>query len=138
MADTRSQTNADEARARRDVRTHLHANNRGRAADDEVEELCFDDAPPPRSGDPLTREELAEALPDEREREAGMSGGELPQEGITDDDLTPETLYDEEDEYEVYAVQPADKDLRIAQGSEIGGGSGLDEAELARRDHPGP
>lgn len=138
MADPYSQSPADEARARRDVRTHLHANPRGRAADDEVEELCFEDEPPARAGDPLSEEELAAAEPDERARQAGMSGGELPEEGITDDDLTPETLYGEEATYDVHPLHPADKDLRIARQGEIGGGTGLDEAELARQEHPGP
>lgn len=123
---------------RKDVRAHLHGNAAGRSAGDEVEELCFDDELPARSGDPLAPDELEAALPDERARQAGMTGGELPDEGITDDDLTPETLYGQEAEYDVHPSHPADKDLRIARGDEIGGGSGLDEAELARRDHPGP
>jgi hypothetical protein len=41
-----------------------------------------------------------------------------------------------EEEYEVYEELPADKELRVARGEEIGGGFGKDEAELAREEHP--
>jgi hypothetical protein len=110
---------------------HLKGSNSGRAADDEVEELSFEDAPPPRTGDPLTPEEIQEEFPLERESSAGMSGGELLDTDISDDDLTPETLFDEEAEYEVYPNTPADKVLRVVDGDEIGG-TGKDESELAR------
>jgi hypothetical protein len=107
-----------------------------------VEELNFEDVNPPRSGDPLHSAELAAELPSRRERDAGLAGGELAAQekrnsDNTDDDLTPETLYDEEDEYELYSEPPADKKLRVARAGEIGGGFGKDEAELARREHPG-
>lgn len=126
-----------------DIPTHLRRSARGRGADDAVEELNFEEVNPPRSGDPMHAAELASELPPERERDAGLSGGELPAQAnrnsdVTDDDLAPETLYQEEDEYELYTAQPADKQLRVARAGEIGGGFGKDEAELARQEHPGP
>lgn len=111
------------------------SNNRGRAADDEVEELSFEDDPPAHIGDPLQDEQLSEQLPDARQRSGGLTGGETPDQSVTDDDLSPETLFEEEG-YEVPAEPPADKNLRNADGSEIGGGTGLDEAELAQIEHP--
>jgi hypothetical protein len=107
-----------------------------------VEELNFEEVNPPRSGDPLHPAELADELPTRRERDAGLAGGELAAQekrnsDNTDDDLTPETLYDEEDAYELYSEPPADKQMRVARASEIGGGFGKDEAELARQEHPG-
>lgn len=79
----------------------------------------------------------------ERVREAGMSGGETlgsgeHEDGISEDDLSPETLYDESgardsDEYpEETQGGPLDTELTTVDASEIGGGSGLDEAELGR------
>jgi hypothetical protein len=107
----------------------------GRAADDTVEELCFEDGIPPRTGDPSTPEERAQ-VPPQRERDAGLSAGETVDGNLTDDDLSPETLLDEEEEYDIYAEEPADKSLHIASGDEIGAGFGRDEAELARDEHP--
>jgi hypothetical protein len=115
------------------------ANSRGRGADDHVEELSFDDdAPPPRPGDPLTDDEV---ISERRAEQAGLTGAAVTAD-FTADDLSPQTLIDEEgdeDEESVFAddttengALPADKDLRIVRGSEIGGGHGKDEAELAR------
>ena len=121
---------------------HLRRSARGRGADDAVEELNFEDVNPPRTGDPVHSAELAEQLPHKREHDAGLTGGELPEPekqsaDITDDDLSPETLYDEQEQYELYPAPPTDKQLRVAGSSEIGGGFGKDEAELARDEHPG-
>lgn len=55
----------------------------------------------------------------------------------TGDDLTPETLIREDgarDAKEEGEDNPADYDLSIVGEDEIGGGNGLDEAELAKRD----
>lgn len=55
----------------------------------------------------------------------------------TDDDLEPETLIPEDgarSANEPGANHPADWDLSVVDQSDIGGGNGLDEAELARRD----
>lgn len=106
-------------------------NNRGRSTDDRVEELSFEDEnPPPRSGDP--RVDPGQRDPEisaERALHAGMTGGELNLD-MTSDDLSPETLFDEDavdnDEFVV-----ADKELSIVDEDDIGGGNGLDEAELA-------
>ena len=79
----------------------------------------------------------------ERVREAGMSGGETlgsgeHEDGISEDDLSPETLYDESgardpDEYpEDTQGGPLDTELTTVNAAQIGGGSGLDEAELGR------
>ncbi len=109
-------------------------NPRGRDADDHVEELSFDDdtAIPPRTGDP--RVDAGSADPEispRRAREAGRTGGELNR-SISDDDLGPETLYDEEH----VLASPADKAVRVVDEDEIGGGRGLDEAELAQAGIP--
>ncbi|HEY3698585.1 MAG TPA: hypothetical protein VGK97_04580 [Spongiibacteraceae bacterium] len=106
-------------------------NSRGRSPEDRVEELSFEDeSPPPRAGDP--RIEPGRRDPEisaERAHHAGMTAGELNLD-VTSDDLSPETLFDEDavdnDEFVV-----ADKDLSIVDENEIGGGNGLDEAELA-------
>ncbi|ROL78983.1 serine kinase/phosphatase [Pseudomonas vranovensis] len=55
----------------------------------------------------------------------------------TDDDLEPETLIPEDGARspgEAGADHPADWDLSVVDEDDIGGGNGLDEAELARRD----
>lgn len=97
-----------------------------------IEQLDFDDpGPSGRFGEPAPREVLDQLTP-EREREAGMTGGEslgpdVHEDGITQDDLSPETLFDERGQ-----GLPADQDLSIVDESEIGEGGGLDEAEMAR------
>ncbi|MDB6060822.1 MAG: hypothetical protein JWM78_925 [Verrucomicrobiaceae bacterium] len=104
-------------------------NHRGRAADDSVRELDFDDddIPPPRIGDPrLAKGEIDTEISARRVREAGFTGGETTHD-ITADDLSPETLLDED--YQL--ANPADKKLRVVDADEIGGGNGKDEAELA-------
>lgn len=113
-------------------------NNRGRDDNDRVEELSFEDnSPPPRAGDlrvePGRRD--AEISP-QRVRNAGKTSGEIEQNDVTDefytaDDLSPATLFDEAaiDDDKLVA---ADKELSIVDRRSIGGGYGLDEAELAR------
>jgi hypothetical protein len=93
-----------------------------------------------RIGDERPADEVAREFPPEREARAGMSGGEalsesVHEDNVTLDDLSPETLIDESGAYspgERGDVRPADKELSVVDGSEIGGGIGLDEAELAR------
>ena len=56
---------------------------------------------------------------------------------ITDDDLAPETLIHEDgalSPYETGEDEPTDQNFTIVGEREIGGGSGLDEAELALKD----
>lgn len=93
-----------------------------------------------RTGERLSDEELRDRFPPKRVREAGMTGGEalgpdIHEDGITQDDLSPETLYDESgarSPNERGHGRAADESLSVVQGSEIGGGYGLDEAELAQ------
>ncbi len=108
-----------------------------------VHPLDFDkdeDAPEGRAGD----RQAGRVYPPESVREAGMSGGETLGSGehedrVSEDDLSPETLFDEsgargpEEEYPEESLEgPADAELTTVNASEIGGGSGLDEAELGR------
>ncbi|MDD2089883.1 phosphotransferase system, HPr-related protein [Pseudomonas guariconensis] len=108
-----------------------------------VRELDFSDRQDERegrAGDERPAQEVAQEYPPERVAESGMTGGEalsdsLHEDNVTLDDLSPDTLYDQtgaRDPHEPGAGDPADKTLRRVQEHEIGGGIGLDEAELAR------
>ncbi|MDB5983406.1 MAG: phosphotransferase system, HPr-related protein [Pseudomonas sp.] len=103
-----------------------------------MEELHFDeDESGARIGDLMTDEELAHEIPEKRVREAGMTGASTPDHHPTDDDLDPEQMIGEDgarSASEEGADHPADWDLSIVDEDDIGGGDGLDEAELARRD----
>jgi hypothetical protein len=103
-----------------------------------MEELHFDeDEPSARIGDLMTDEELAREIPEKRVREAGMTGASTPDHHPTDDDLDPEQMIGEDgarSASEEGADHPADWDLSIVDEDDIGGGDGLDEAEMARRD----
>ncbi|KAB0521020.1 MULTISPECIES: serine kinase/phosphatase [Pseudomonas] len=71
---------------------------------------------------------------DERVREAGLTGASTEDHEATNDDMSPETLIHEDgarDAQEAGEGEPADWDLSIVDEDEIGGGNGLDEAELA-------
>lgn len=93
-----------------------------------------------RTGERLSDEQLRDRFPPQRVREAGMTGGEalgsdVHEDGITQDDLSPETLYDEtgaRSPNERAHGRAADESLTVVEGSQIGGGYGLDEAELAQ------
>jgi len=94
-----------------------------------------------RIGDERPAREVNEEFPPRRVAESGMTGGEalsdsLHEDNVTLDDMSPDTLFDESgarDPYEPGTDDgPADKTLREVGASEIGGGIGLDEAELAR------
>ena len=72
----------------------------------------------------------------ERVREAGLTGASTADHEPTDDDMSPETLIHEDgarDAKESGEDNPADWDLSVVDEDDIGGGNGLDEAELARR-----
>lgn len=109
-----------------------------------VPELDFDerlDERAGRVGDERPAADLAREFPPRRVAESGMTGGEalsdsLHEDNVTYDDLSPDTLLDEtgaRDRHEPGGNGgPADKTLRRVEASEIGGGTGLDEAELAR------
>ncbi|WP_419736080.1 phosphotransferase system, HPr-related protein [Pseudomonas sp. COR18] len=94
-----------------------------------------------RIGDERPAREVEEEYPARRVAESGMTGGEAlsdspHEDNVTLDDLSPETLFDETgargpDEPGTGGT-PADQSLRRVKAAEIGGGIGLDEAELAR------
>ncbi|WP_313049701.1 phosphotransferase system, HPr-related protein [Pseudomonas soli] len=94
-----------------------------------------------RIGDERPALEVEEEYPPRRVAESGMTGGEalsdsLHEDNVTLDDLSPDTLLDEtgarDPDEPGMAGGPADQTLRHVEAHEIGGGIGLDEAELAR------
>ncbi|MEN5301000.1 MULTISPECIES: phosphotransferase system, HPr-related protein [unclassified Pseudomonas] len=107
-----------------------------------VHELDFNDQDDHqgRVGDERPAAEVAQEFPARRVAESGMTGGEalsdsLHEDNVTYDDLSPDTLLDEtgaRDPHEPGSGAPADQTLRRVDADEIGGGIGLDEAELAR------
>ena len=103
-----------------------------------MHELDFDeDEPSAKIGDELPQSEREQLMPEERVREAGMTGAAADDHEPTDDDMSPETLIREDgarDAREAGEGEAADWDLSIVDEDEIGGGNGLDEEELARRD----
>lgn len=93
-----------------------------------MRELDFDEEEPTAEiGDEMPRGERKHRMPDERVREAET----------TDDEMSPENLIREDgarDAREEGEGKQADWDLSIVDEDEIGGGNGLDEAELAERE----
>lgn len=94
-----------------------------------------------RVGDERPAREIVEDYPPRRVAESGMTGGEalsdsLHEDNVTLDDLSPDTLFDEtgarDPDEPGSGSRPADQTLRHVDAHEIGGGIGLDEAELAR------
>ncbi|MBC3300437.1 serine kinase/phosphatase [Pseudomonas sp. SWRI18] len=88
-------------------------------------------------GDEIPPGEREQLMPDERVREAGMTGASVADHESTDDDMSPETLIREDgarDAREEGEDGPADYDLSVVDEDDIGGGNGLDEAELADLD----
>ena len=100
-----------------------------------MRELDFDEETPTAEiGDEIPLAEREQLMPDERVREAGMTGASTADHESTDDDMSPEMLIQEDgarDALEEGEDEPADWDLSIVDEDEIGGGNGLDEAELA-------
>ncbi|MDZ5435797.1 serine kinase/phosphatase [Pseudomonas fluorescens] len=103
-----------------------------------VRELDFDEEESStKIGDELTGKEHEQRIPRRHVREGGMTGASTADHEPTDDDMSPETLIREDgarDAHETGADNQADWDLSIVDEEDIGGGTGLDEAELARRD----
>jgi len=109
-----------------------------------VHELDFSDRQDDRHGrigDERPAAEVAQEFPPRRVAESGMTGGEalsdsLHEDNVTYDDLSPDTLLDEtgarDPDEPGGSDGPADQALRHVDADEIGGGVGLDEAELAR------
>jgi|SRR5690554_3438148 len=132
---------------------NLHQDKHNQPTSDrpaEMDELFFDDdESAARVGDEVTRAEIERDQPVERAREAGLTEAAMPgnegagnegigDEGLTADDASPATLIAEDgarSPEEVGDDVPADKDLSRVGAGAIGGGRGLDEAELARA-HP--
>lgn len=108
-----------------------------------VRELDFEKGPEGRIGDERSPEEVEREFPPQRRREMGLTGGETlgdsaVEDGVSMDDLAPETLIDEEgteSPLDPAGSTPVDKELHIRRESEIGAGIGLDEAEVGRA-HP--
>ncbi|MEE4909630.1 serine kinase/phosphatase [Pseudomonas alliivorans] len=99
-----------------------------------MEELNFRDDETARIGDLMPEDELQHEIPDERVREAGMTGASTDDHQPTDDDLSPETLIHEDgarSPNERGEDNPADLDLIVVDEDDIGGGDGLDEEEMA-------
>jgi len=102
-----------------------------------MNELDFDDEPSAKIGEEIPENEREQLMPRERVREAGMTGASTDDHESTDDDMSPETLIREDgarDAKEAGEGGQADWDLSIVDEDDIGGGNGLDEAELAKRD----
>lgn len=103
-----------------------------------MHELDFDeDEPTAKIGDGIPDNEREHLMPGERVREAGMTGASTDDHEPTDDDMSPETLIREDgarDASEAGEGEQADWNLSVVDEDEIGGGNGLDEAELAERD----
>ncbi|KIQ35649.1 hypothetical protein [Pseudomonas viridiflava] len=99
-----------------------------------MEELNFREDETARIGDLMPEDELQHEIPDERVREAGMTGASTDDHQPTDDDLSPETLIHEDgarSASERGEDNPADLDLTVVDEDDIGGGDGLDEEEMA-------
>jgi hypothetical protein len=101
-----------------------------------MEELNFNDnnEPSGRIGDTIPADELENYIPEERVREAGMTGASTDDHNPTDDDMSPENLIPEDgarSAREAGEGGPADFDLSIVDEDDIGGGDGLDEEEMA-------
>ncbi|MCF5282533.1 serine kinase/phosphatase, partial [Pseudomonas syringae] len=89
---------------------------------------------PGRIGDLIPEGELQHEIPDQRVREAGLTGASTDDHHSTDDDLSPETLIHEDgarSPNEPGEDVPADLDVTVVDEDDIGGGNGLDEEELA-------
>jgi hypothetical protein len=87
-----------------------------------------------RAGDERPFDDMSEEFPSKRVRQAGLTSGETPELEITADDLSPETLLNEENpdgEDGFGGESAADVDLSEVDESGVGFGYGKDEAELA-------
>ena len=93
-----------------------------------------------RIGDPRPAREVREEFPGRREREAGSTGGETPDQHVTADDMAPETLLDSEPSHTPRSMRGRaanDASLSTVGEDGIGAGGGLDEAEEADVDPVG-
>jgi len=99
--------------------------------------LSFDDKDqPPRSGDAVPTQQARAEFPPARTRKAGLTGGETPErDEVTADDLTPETLLDDDPSHtpDAGGRDPNDAVLRALDAGRSGVSVGADEAELAEQ-----
>lgn len=107
------------------------------AGDDELpQELNFEDGDERggRIGDRRSDRELRDEFPPARVRQAGLTGGSMRDHDVTADDLSPETLLDDDPSRTPADPDrvPADRMLTEVEDWDIGAGEGLDEAEEAR------
>ena len=103
-----------------------------------MHELDFDEEEPSaKIGDELPENEREQLMPRQRVLDAGMTGASTADHESTDDDMSPETLIREDgarDAHEAGKGDQADWDLSVVDEDDIGGGNGLDEAEMAQQD----
>ncbi|MCU1751375.1 serine kinase/phosphatase [Pseudomonas sp. 6D_7.1_Bac1] len=103
-----------------------------------MRELDFDEEEPGETiGGLIPEHERDQQTPRKHIREAGMPENSTDDDESTDDDMSPGNLIREDgarDAHEAGEGEQADWDLSIVDEDEIGGGNGLDEAELAERD----
>lgn len=100
----------------------------------ELDELDFSDDEETPSFMDLTKEDFAVSEQDEPEDEK-FPARDPDKEIVSEDDLEPDMLIAEDGSrspHEPGEDEPIDKELRQVRDYEIGGGDGLDEAELAR------
>lgn len=102
-------------------------------AEVEANELDFfeGDNQPTRAGDKAPQT----GMDSEQGREAGLTGGAIPGRDRTKDDMAPDVLINEDGARrpgEPGKGKANDQQFSVVDESEIGGGDGLDEAELAR------
>ena len=102
----------------------------------EMDDLDFSDNQPiPPVGEPLPAGKREVFQSPQRTREAGLTEASQPGAGPTADDMSPETLINEDgarSPAEVGENRANDERLRTVRARDIGGGLGLDEAEIAR------
>ncbi|MBK5356437.1 serine kinase/phosphatase [Pseudomonas sp. TH41] len=103
-----------------------------------MHELDFDEEEPStKIGDELPATASERLMARNRVRKDGMTGDSTDDHDSTDDDMSPENLIREDgarDAHEAGEGGQADWDLSIVDEDDIGGGNGLDEAEMAERD----
>lgn len=102
----------------------------------EMDELNFsDDEPTPSFNDLETEAEQDRDQILSEASDPGLTGAATPGREPTNDDMSPETLIHEDgarSPHEPGGNTPTDKQFSTVNESEIGGGGGLDEAEMAR------
>lgn len=124
-------------RKRRDAKSKSRRSGFLRINEEPPRALSFDDdddRPPRRAGDLRPAQEVLDEFPPSRVRQAGLTGASMPDGEVTADDLSPETLLDEHRSHSPAAHldrDPLDTVLRDVDGTQIGAGRGLDEAEEA-------